>query len=356
MPPGQGVAYGCRRQVKVLRICKLNLEGEAQMDRELALEIVRVTELAALAAAPWMGRGNKNAADGAATEAMRMMFNSISIHGTVVIGEGEMDEAPMLYIGEQVGSGDGPDTDVAVDPLEGTELVAKGLNNAMSVIAIAPKGSLLHAPDMYMEKLAVGPALAGKLNLLDPVEVTLQKASTILGKSMNDLTVTILERERHHKMTEQLREAGVRIKLLPAGDVAAAIAPSFPESGVDLYMGSGGAPEGVLASAALTCLGGELQGRLMPANQDEIDRCVRMGLKRPFDVLHMRDMVGTGDVIFAATGVTPGDFLGGVQYLSGQRAETHSMVMRSATKTVRFIKSLHFLPTKAYLTRMASSL
>ena len=229
------------------------------MERELALEIVRVTELAALASAPWMGRGDKNGADGAATAAMRAMFDTVSVRGTVVIGEGEMDEAPMLYIGEEVGSMNGPEVDVAVDPLEGTEIVAKGLNNAMSVIAVANKGQLLHAPDMYMEKLAVGPELVGKLSLSDPIETTLHKAAAALDKKVSELTVMLLDRPRHESLVKALRKVGLRIKFLSDGDVAGAMAPAFPEAGIDLYVGSGGAPEGVLAAAALKCLGGELQ-------------------------------------------------------------------------------------------------
>lgn len=319
------------------------------MERELALELVRVTELAALSAAPWMGRGDKNAADGAATEAMRRMFDSVAIRGTVVIGEGEMDEAPMLYIGEKLGDGTGPEVDIAVDPLEGTEIVAKGLNNAMSVLAVAGKGQLLHAPDMYMEKLAVGPALAGKLSLRDPVRTTVEKAALALGKPLSDLTVMMLDRQRHAALVEELRDAGVRIKFLSDGDVAGAIAPCFPETGIDLYIGSGGAPEGVLAAAAIKCLGGELQGRLMIGDDAQYERCVEMGLDDPRRILGMNDMVGDGDVIFAATGVTPGEFLGGVRYLEGGRAETHSMVMRGKTQTIRFIRSLHMLKNKPLL-------
>lgn len=320
-----------------------------KLERELSLEIVRVTELAALASAPWTGLGDKNNADEAATEAMREMFDSVSMKGTVVIGEGEMDESPMLYIGEQVGTGQGPELDVAVDPLEGTELVAKGFNNAMSVIAVANKGNLLHAPDMYMEKLAVGPALAGKLSLIDPVDVTLRKASQLLSKPLHELTVTILDRTRHQRIIEQVRELGVRIKFLTAGDVAGAIAPAFPEAGVDMYIGSGGAPEGVLAAAALRCLSGELQGRLMPEDSLQEQRCLSMGLTDPRKLLTMEDMIGNGDVIFAATGVTPSDFLNGVRYLPNQRAETYSMVMRAQTKTIRFIHSIHDLAMKPYL-------
>ncbi|QNK59983.1 class II fructose-bisphosphatase [Paenibacillus sp. PAMC21692] len=319
------------------------------MERELALEIVRVTELAALASAPWMGRGDKNGADGAATSAMRAMFDSVSIRGTVVIGEGEMDEAPMLYIGEEVGSLNGPEVDVAVDPLEGTEIVAKGLNNALSVIAVAGKGQLLHAPDMYMEKLAYGPALVGKLSITDSMEETLSKAAEALNKKVSDLTVMILDRTRHEAIIKVLRKVGVRIKFLSDGDVAGAMAPAFPEAGIDLYVGSGGAPEGVLAAAALKCLGGELQGRLMPADAAEYDRCIAMGIADPYKVLTMEDMVGTEDVIFAATGVTPGEFLGGVRYFPDERAETHSIVMRAKTKTVRFVRSIHYLPNKTFL-------
>lgn len=319
------------------------------MERELALEIVRVTELAALSAARWMGRGDKHQADGAATTAMRTMFDSVSIRGTVVIGEGEMDEAPMLYIGEQVGNGQGPEVDVAVDPLEGTELVAKGLNNALAVIAIAGKGNLLHAPDMYMEKLAVGPALTGRLSLTDPLETTLAKAAQILDKPLSNLTVMILDRDRHREKIDTLRRVGVRIKFLSDGDVAGAMAPALSESGIDLYVGSGGAPEGVLAAAALRCLGGELQGRLLPSDDQEYNRCLQMGITDPHQILTMDDMVGTDDVIFAATGITPGEFLSGVQYKADLRAETHSIVMRAKTKTIRFIQSLHYLPNKPLL-------
>lgn len=319
------------------------------MEREMALEIVRVTEVAALASAPWMGRGDKNSADEAATLAMRAMFDSVSINGTVVIGEGEMDEAPMLYIGEKVGNTDSPEVDVAVDPLEGTAIVAKGLNNALSVIAVADKGNLLHAPDMYMEKLAVGPALVGKLSIEDPVDVTLRKASKALGKNMADITVMILDRDRHESIIKTLRKVGVRIKFISDGDVAGAMAPAFPEAGIDLYLGSGGAPEGVLAAAALSCLGGELQGRLMPANAAEFERCQAMGIENPYQILTMQDMIGTDDVIFAATGITPGEILGGVRYLADDRAETHSIVMRAKTKTIRYIKSLHYLPNKEVL-------
>jgi fructose-1,6-bisphosphatase II len=318
------------------------------MERELSLEIVRVTEAAAIASAPWMGRGDKNAADGAATSAMRKMFDTVSVAGTVVIGEGEMDEAPMLYIGEKVGGG-GPEVDIAVDPVEGTILVANGLNNALAVIAIAPRGHLLHAPDMYMNKLACGPELAGVLDIMDPPEVTARKAAEKLGKKFSDMTVVLLDRERHNYIIDALRGLGVRIKMLSDGDVVGAIAPCFPETGVDLYMGAGGAPEGVIAAAALKCMGGELQGRLLPSNDEEYARCISMGLADPHKVLTMDDMVGSGDVIFAGTGITPGEFLGGVRYLPGERVVTDSIVMRARTQTVRRVQATHYLPNKKFL-------
>lgn len=319
------------------------------MERELALELVRVTETAALASARWMGKGDKHRADEAAVRAMRDMFDTVSVKGTVVIGEGEMDNAPMLYIGEKVGNGKGTEVDIAVDPLEGTELVAKGMGNALSVIAVADRGQILNAPDIYMEKLACGPALKGKLSLEEPLDVTLHKAADILGKSIENLTVAILDRKRHAHQMEILRTCGVRIKCLTAGDVAGAIAPSFPETGVDLYVGSGGAPEGVLAAAALRCLGGELLGRLMPEDDEQLERCYRMGIKDPRRVLTLEDMIGDGDVIFAATGITRGDFLEGVRFLADRYAETDSIVMRAKTRTIRYIRTRHYLPYKPML-------
>lgn len=312
------------------------------MESSLALELVRVTEEAALQSARWTGRGDKNSADEAATVAMRKHFDSAAMDGVVVIGEGEMDEAPMLYIGERVGNRKGPKMDVAVDPLEGTETVANGLNNALSVIAAAPRGTLLHAPDIYMHKLAVGPELAGKLSLNDPIEVTLRKASEILSKPLSEMTVSILDRERHSAMIKALRESGVRIKLLSHGDVMGAI-ETCTDSEVDLYVGSGGAPEGVLAAAALKCLGGEIQGRLIPETPEDFIRCQDMGLEYPEQLLTMEDMVGREGVLFVATGVTAGDFLRGVKYMPGQRAETHSVMMYSGTRTVRYIRSVHHL-------------
>ncbi|MFC4102844.1 class II fructose-bisphosphatase [Paenibacillus xanthanilyticus] len=324
------------------------------MERELALEAVRVTEAAALASAPWVARGSKAEADDAATEAMRSMFRTLAIRGRVVIGEGEMDEAPMLYIGEQVGDGSGPEVDVAVDPLEGTTLVARGMNNAVSVLALAPKGQLLHAPDIYMEKLAVGAQLAGKLSLRDPLSVTARKAAEGLGKPLSELNVLLLDRPRHASMIAELRELGVRVRLLTDGDVFGAMMPCGAKTGVDLYVGSGGAPEGVLAAAALKCMGGEFQGRLLPENEEQRRRLGEMGISGADDVLFMDDLVGTGDVIFAATGVTPGDFLEGVQLLPGRRASTHSVVMRAATHTVRYIQTEHDLALKGMASAVPS--
>ena len=269
-------------------------------------------------------------------------FRAVPFRGTVVIGEGEMDEAPMLYIGEEVGSGTGPEFDVAVDPLEGTDIVASGRNNALSVVAIAEKGNLLHAPDMYMAKLAVGPRLAGKLSLGRSAGCYHTESSNILHKEISELTVSILDRNRHAEHIMMLRKLGVKIYLLSDGDVAGAMAVAFPETGIDLHVGSGGAPEGVLAAAALRCMGGELQGRLLPENEEEVF-VVRNGNCRSVESASMRDLVGDSDIIFAATGVTSGDFLNGVKYGWGGRAQTHSVVMRAQTQTVRFIQCVHQL-------------
>jgi len=318
------------------------------MERELALELVRVTEVAALASAPWMGRGNKYRADEAATTAMRAMFDSVSIRGTVVIGEGEMDEAPMLYIGEQVGNMNGPEVDVAVDPLEGTELVAKGLNNALSVIAVANRGNLLHAPDMYMEKIAVGPRAGGCIDITAPVTANLKWVAQAKGKDISDLTVVILDRERHRQLIQECRDAGARIKLISDGDVAPAVAAAIDETGVDILWGIGGAPEGVLAAAALKCLGGDMQARLKPQNEEEYARCKAMGLSDPEQVLTLDDLVKSDDVYFAATGITDGDLLRGVRYSGRNVATTHSIALRGTTGTVRFIEATHQLDRKPH--------
>ncbi len=318
------------------------------MERSLTMELVRVTEAAALSSARWMGLGKKDEADDAATSAMRKEFNHIPMSGTVVIGEGEMDEAPMLYIGEKLGQGGQPEVDVAVDPLEGTNIVAKGLWNALSVVAIADRGNLLHAPDMYMDKIAVGPKAVGKIDIDAPVHDNLKAVAQALGKDMGDLVVCILDRPRHQRLIEEVRNAGTRIKLIPDGDVAGAINTAFEDTGVDILLGSGGAPEGVLSAVALKCLGGEIQGRLLPQSPEEEERCKKMGLSDPAQVLRMEDLVKGDDAIFAATGVTDGELLKGVRFY-GTRAVTHSLVMRAKTGTVRFIEGKHRLEIKQIL-------
>jgi len=320
------------------------------MERVLALEFVRVTEAAAIAAGRLMGRGQKDAADKAAVDAMRSMLDTVQVRGTVVIGEGEMDEAPMLYIGERVGGAEQPEVDIAVDPLEGTNLVAKGLPNSIAVLAVAEKGGLLHAPDMYMEKLAVGPEARGCIDLAAPIKDNLAKVARAKGKKVEDLTVVILDRERHMRIIQEVRAAGARIKLISDGDVAPAVATAFGESGVDLLIGIGGAPEGVLAAAALKCLGGEMQARLAPGNPSEAARALQMGIKNPAAVLGLSDLVKGDDIIFAATGITDGDLLRGVRYL-GAKATTHSIVMRSRTGTIRLIEATHILENKPWLKR-----
>lgn len=319
------------------------------MERELAVEMIRVTEAAALAAARWMGTGKKDEADQAATTAMRSYFETVQMDGIVVIGEGEMDEAPMLYIGEKLGTGTGHVVDVAVDPLEGTNIVARGLWNAITVVAVAPRGTLLHAPDMYMSKLAVGPKAAGRVHIDLSIKENLKEVAKATQKHISDVVATLLDRPRHEEMIEEIRSAGARIKLISDGDVAAAINTAFDNTGVDILFGSGGAPEGVLAAAALKCLGGELQGRLLPANEAEADRCKKMGIVDPNKVLMMDDLVRGDDAIFAASGVTDGELLKGVRFLGGGVATTHSLVMRAKTGTIRFIEAHHRLDKKPYL-------
>lgn len=316
------------------------------MERSLTMELVRVTEGAALSSARWMGRGKKDEADDAATEAMREVFNTVPMRGTVVIGEGEMDEAPMLYIGEKLGTGQGPLVDVAVDPVEGTETLAAGGWNALAVLAIADKGNLLHAPDMYMDKIAVGPEAVGVIDINAPVIDNLKAVAKAKNKDIEDVVVTILNRERHQEIISQIREAGARIKLIENGDVAGAINTAFGHTGVDLLLGSGGAPEGVLAAVALKCLGGEIQGKLLPQNDAELERCKSMGLDVN-KVLMMEDLVKGDDAIFAATGITDGELLRGVNY-KGKIATTHSVVMRALSGTVRFIEGTHTLSKKPH--------
>lgn len=315
------------------------------MDRSLSLELVRVTEAAALASARWMGRGLKNEADDAATSAMRTVFDTVPMKGKVVIGEGEMDEAPMLYIGEELGTGLGPIVDVAVDPLEGTDIVANGTWNALSVIAISDGGNLLHAPDMYMKKIAVGPESVGKIDINAPVAENLQQVAKAKNKNVEDVLAVVLDRPRHKELIQEIRDAGARIKLIQDGDVAAAINTAFDETGVDILFGIGGAPEGVIAAVALKCLGGEIQGKLMPSNDAEIERCKSMGITDMNKVFYMDDFCPGDDAIFAATGVTDGELLKGVQF-KGNIATTQSLVMRAKSGTIRFIDGKHSLKKK----------
>lgn len=313
------------------------------MDRDLALGLVRVTEAAALGSAKLMGRGDKNAADQAAVDGMRKMFDILSVRGTVVIGEGEMDEAPMLYIGEKVGCGDEKfmEVDIAVDPLDGTELVARGLTNAIAVVALAKKGCLLHAPDMYMEKIAVGPRAKGAIDLDAPLSENIKSVARALGKNVEDVTVIMLDRERHSRHMKEVRAVGARIKLITAGDIAAAIATCFEDTGVDILIGSGGAPEGVIAAAALKCMGGDMQVRLLPGNDEEKKRCIEMGISDFKKVMTIEDVVKGDEVYFAATGVSDGDLLKGVVYYENETARTQSVVMKAKTGTIRFINTIH---------------
>jgi fructose-1,6-bisphosphatase II / sedoheptulose-1,7-bisphosphatase len=315
-------------------------------DRNLALELVRVTEAAALAAAKWIGLGQKNEADGAAVEAMRKAFDSVQIAGTVVIGEGEMDEAPMLYIGEKVGAG-GPPMDIAVDPLEGTTLTAKGGPNAIATVALAEHGNFLHAPDIYMDKIAVGGGLPdGVINLDDSVETNLRNLARAKKCAVSDLMACVLDRDRHKELIAKAREAGARIMLISDGDVAGVIATTQPESLVDIYLGSGGAPEGVLAAAALRCIGGQMQGRLIYEEESQRERVRSMGHADPNRCFTCEEMA-KGDVMFAATGVTTGAMLRGVRRFGGG-AITHSVVMRSRSGTVRYIEGHHNFNQKTW--------
>ena len=316
-------------------------------DRNLALELVRVTEAAALAASRWIGRGRKNDADGAAVEAMRKAFDQVAIEGTVVIGEGEMDEAPMLYIGERVGCG-GPAMDIAVDPLEGTTLTAKGGPNAIATVAMAEKGGFLHAPDIYMDKIAVGGGLPeGVVDLDAPVAENLRNLARAKRREVADLVVCTLDRDRHKELVAKCREAGARIVLISDGDVAGVIATAMPDAEIDIYLGSGGAPEGVLAAAALRCIGGQMQGRLMFEDDTQIERARRMGVSDPKHKYGIAEMA-KGDVMFAATGVTSGAMLRGVRR-SGAGAVTQSIVMRSKSGTVRIIEAHHNFATKTWV-------
>ena len=318
-------------------------------DRNLALEVVRITEAAALASARLMGRGDRKLADHVAVEAMRRAFDAIDIRGTVVIGEGERDEAPMLYIGETVGAGwkggeTSPKVDIAVDPLEGTTLAATGAPDAISVIAIADDGQFLNAPDTYMQKIAVGPEARGQIDLRESPTWNLERIAKAKGKKISEVTAVILDRDRHSELIAEVRQAGARIRLIGDGDVSGAVMTANPDSGIDVLFGTGGAPEGVIAAAALKCVGGELQGRLRFRNDEERARAKRMGIKSE-DLIYLTEDLAKGDVMFAATGVTKGYLLDGVRFF-GDGAKTESIVMRSKSGTVRVINATHHFNTK----------
>ena len=308
------------------------------------MEFVRVTEAAAIACGRSVGRGDKNGADQLAVDAMRRMFDTVNISGTVVIGEGEMDEAPMLYIGEKVGGG-GPEVDIAVDPVEGTNLVAKGQPGAIAVIAIAPRGCLLHAPDMYMDKIAVGPRAKGCIDIDAPVGENLARVAKALDREIKDLTVVCLDRERHQGIIDGVRQAGARIKLITDGDVDPIINAGIEGTGVHMYIGKGGAPEGVLAATGLKCLGGDMQARLCPENDEEVARCLKMGIGDINRVLTLDDLVKGDDCMFTSTAITECDLLHGLRYF-GNGVRTHTVSMRYATGTVRFIDAVHSFDRK----------
>ncbi|WP_394689305.1 class II fructose-bisphosphatase [Hoeflea sp.] len=311
------------------------------LDRILTLEIARVTERAAVAAARLRGRGDEMAADQVAVDAMRQELNRLPIDGVVVIGEGERDEAPMLYIGEEVGTRDGAKVDIALDPLEGTTICAKNMPNSLAVIAIAEKGSLLYAPDVYMEKIAIGPGYpAGTVSLDASATENIQSIACAKGVPVSEVTACILDRPRHARMIEEVRATGAAIYLIGDGDVAGVIHTTDPEeTGIDIYLGIGGAPEGVLAAAALRCIGGQMQGRLQLNTQEKIDRAAKMGISDPLRVYSIEDMA-RGDVLFSATGVTDGNLLKGVRF-AADAITTHTIVMRSSSRTVREIKARH---------------
>src|SRR5580693_2443598 len=312
----------------------------------LSLDFVKVTENAALAASRWMGRGERDAADGAAVEKMRESLGEMEISVRIVIGEGERDEAPMLFIGEEVGKG-GLEVDIAVDPVEGTNLVANGLPNAIAVMALSERGGLLHAPDSYMQKLAVGPKAAPYVHIDAPVAENLEAVANALERPINDVTVVILDRPRHAELIAAVRSAGARIKLISDGDVDAAIATAVDGTGIHVAMGIGGAPEGVLAAAALKCLGGGFMGRLKPRSAEEAERAKGMGFGDLDRVLTMDDLCKGETVVFVATGITDGDLVRGVRFM-GNQARTHSILIEGTTGTVRFIESVHRLGAKPH--------
>ncbi len=310
-------------------------------DRNLALELVRVTEAAAMAAGRWVGRGDKNGADGAAVKAMRVLITTVTMNGVVVIGEGEKDDAPMLYNGERVGNGEGPEVDVAVDPIDGTTLAAKGMTNAIAVMAVADRGSMFDPSAVfYMEKLATGPEAANAVDINAPVADNIQAVARAKGESPEDVTVCILDRPRHDEIVRQVRATGARIKFLADGDVAGGIMAARADTGVDLLLGIGGTPEGIITACAIKCLGGVLQGKLWPRDEDERRKALEAG--HDLDRVLLTDDLVSGDVFFVATGVTDGELLRGVRYHGGG-ATTDSLVMRSRSGTIRRIESRHAL-------------
>ncbi|MFB9964638.1 class II fructose-bisphosphatase [Sinosporangium siamense] len=316
--------------------------GARAPDRNLALELVRVTEAAAMAAARWVGRGDKNGADGAAVNAMRQLINTVSMNGVVVIGEGEKDNAPMLFNGERIGDGSGPECDVAVDPIDGTRLTAMGMTNAISVIAVSERGSMYDPSAVfYMEKLVTGPEAADAVDIEAPVADNVRAVARAKGASPSDVTVVILDRPRHESIVKEIRNTGARIKFITDGDVAGAIMAARAGTGVDLMLGIGGTPEGIIAACALKCLGGVIQGRLWPQNDDERRRALDAGLELD-RVLTTDDLVTSDDVFFAATGITEGELMEGVRFRGGN-AVTNSLVMRGRSGTIRHIKSEHQL-------------
>jgi fructose-1,6-bisphosphatase II len=313
---------------------------EKPMERNLALELVRVTEMAAMAAGRWMGRGDKNAADQAAVDAMRYALASVDMDGIVVIGEGEKDEAPMLYNGERIGNGSPPQVDIAVDPIDGTTLLALGRPNAISVVALTERGQMRCPREVvYMNKIAVGPEAAGAIDITASPTQNLRCIAKAKRAAIQDLTVVILDRPRHEALIQEVRRAGARVKLITDGDIAAAISTAMADTGVDVLMGIGGAPEAVISAAALKCLGGELQCQLWPRNDEEREACRRAGLDLD-EVYDIPKLVGTGDTFFAATGITDGELLQGVRYFGGG-ATTESLVMRSYSGTIRWINARH---------------
>ncbi|MDO5713177.1 MAG: class II fructose-bisphosphatase [Tissierellia bacterium] len=317
------------------------------MNRDLCLNLARVTEAAALASGKWLGKGDKNAADQAAVDAMRRMFDTVDIDGTVVIGEGEIDEAPMLYIGEQIGTSEPSNekVDIAVDPLDGTSSIANGMANAIAVIAVAPQGCLLNAPDVYMDKIACGPKAKGCIDLRASTAENIKRVAKALSKDISDITVAVLNRERHNQLIREIRSVGARIKMITDGDIVTAIATCFDHSGIDLIMGIGGAPEGVIAAAALKCLGGDFQGKLMPNSAAQLERCKE--LHSDLEKIYLIDDLVKGDeVLFSATGVSSGDLLKGVSYFEGNIAKTESLVLRLPSGTIRNISSIHKLDQK----------